>query len=356
MGERLLTHYPLTDRAESQPPLTLQSEFSGEAMPSSLIASTLEQTIRHYGEDANALTVAAKYHLSRPGKRTRAKLLFASSPFTRNSQALMHTAAAVELIHEASIVHDDIQDRTEYRRGNKTVWRKFGANTALLLGDHLVACAFKAIAEAPNVDSIRGDLITTVSASVSHAASGQHLQLTNRTEGGFWSFYYDVAINKTGALIALPLQLAVLLERGQCASVGSAAKCGEQLGLAYQILDDLKPYATPDCLASHEDFINGVITAPVAACNELFSKKDPFQSLIDHADRRQLALRLCQRWLNEALLHARHSAALLPEHCTVVVDAFIRQQLTTAPLTARQTSAFKPWGERQTDAARVEAI
>ena len=92
-------------------------------MPSSLIASTLEQTIRHYGEDANALTVAAKHHISRPGKRTRAKLLFAASPLTKNSPALIHAAAAVELIHEASIVHDDIQDRTEYRRGNKTVWQ-----------------------------------------------------------------------------------------------------------------------------------------------------------------------------------------------------------------------------------------
>ena len=325
-------------------------------MPSSLIASTLEQTIRHYGEDANALTVAAKHHFSRPGKRTRAKLLFAASPLTKNSLALIHAAAAVELIHEASIVHDDIQDRTEYRRGNKTVWHKFGANTALLLGDHLVACAFKAIAEAPNVDSIRGALITTLSAAVSRAASGQHLQLTNHASGDFWSFYYDVAINKTGALIALPLQLAVLLESGQCASVTSAAQCGEQLGLAYQILDDLKPYATPDSLASHEDFVNGVITAPVAACNELFSRKDPIQSLIDHADRRALSLRLCQRWLNEALMHARHSAALLPEHCAVVVEAFIKQQLTTTPATTRQTDNFKPWRERQANSARVEAV
>jgi geranylgeranyl pyrophosphate synthase len=138
--------------------------------------------------------------------------------------------------------------------------------------------------------------------------------------------------------------------------VTSAAQCGEQLGLAYQILDDLKPYATPDSLASHEDFVNGVITAPVAACNELFSRKDPIQSLIDHADRRALALRLCQRWLNEALMHARHSAALLPEHCAVVVEAFIKQQLTTAPATTRQTDNFKPWRERQANSARVEAV
>jgi hypothetical protein len=99
-----------------------------------------------------------------------------------------------------------------------------------------------------------------------------------------------------------------------------------------------------------------VITAPVAACNELFSRKDPIQSLIDHADRRALALRLCQRWLNEALMHARHSAALLPEHCAVVVEAFIKQQLTTAPATTRQTDNFKPWRERQANSARVEAV
>ena len=85
-------------------------------MQDHLLATALEQTIHRYGEDAGALSQAARHHLSRPGKRTRSKLLFAATPKPQNIKALVHAAAAVELIHEASIVHDDIQDQTERRR------------------------------------------------------------------------------------------------------------------------------------------------------------------------------------------------------------------------------------------------
>ena len=92
-------------------------------MQDHLLATALEQTIHRYGEDAGALSQAARHHLSSPGKRTRSKLFFAATPNTQNIKALVHAAAAVELIHEASIVHDDIQDQTERRRGMPTVWR-----------------------------------------------------------------------------------------------------------------------------------------------------------------------------------------------------------------------------------------
>ena len=82
-------------------------------MQDHLLATALEQTIHRYGEDAGALSQAARHHLSRPGKRTRSKLLFAATPKPQNNKALVHAAAAVELIHEASIVHDDIQDQAQ---------------------------------------------------------------------------------------------------------------------------------------------------------------------------------------------------------------------------------------------------
>ena len=66
------------------------------------------------------------------------------------------------------------------------------------------------MAEAEQIDSIRGPLTLALSQSVSRAASGQHLQLTNAAQGEFKAFYTEIAINKTGALIALPLQFADL--------------------------------------------------------------------------------------------------------------------------------------------------
>ena len=320
-----------------------------------LLATALEQTIHRYGEDAGALSKAARHHLSSPGKRTRSNLLFAATPNTPNIKGLVHAAAAVELIHEASIVHDDIQDQTDRRRGLPTVWRQYGANTALLLGDHLVAAAFRAVAEAEQIDAIQGSLILALSQSVSRAASGQHLQLTNAAQGEFKAFYNEVAINKTGALIALPLQFAALFNGAENQDTSSARRCGEQLGLAYQILDDLKPYAIPGNLAADEDMQHRVITAPVAACSTLFPNVDPFHALVTHEGLRTKALRQCQRWLDTALASARYETAFLSAHSAVVVENFITRQLTIKPVReAQSTPSYSRW--RKQAPVRVEAV
>ena len=319
------------------------------------LAQALERKIHHYGQQADALAQASQHHFSSKGKRTRSQLMFSATPRTENHQALVHAAAAIELIHEASIVHDDIQDQTTIRRGLPTVWRKFGANAALLLGDHLVAAAFRSIAEAPAVDNIKTDLILALSESVSRAASGQHLQLTNETGSDAEAFYVKVAVNKTGALLALPLQFASLFNRKATSDTLAARRCGEQLGLAYQILDDLKPYAKPSKLAYDEDMQNRVITAPVAACNMLFPHLDPFQTLIKQAELRDKAIRECQRWLDTALANAQYESTFLDRAVAAVVEQFIEQRLSQklAPplqVTPSYTTYTAP------PAVRVEAV
>ncbi|HBX00413.1 MAG TPA: hypothetical protein DEF77_05650, partial [Gammaproteobacteria bacterium] len=262
---------------------------------------------------------------------------------------------AIELIHEASIVHDDIQDQTTRRRGLPTVWRKFGANAALLLGDHLVAAAFRSIAEAPDIDSIKTALMLELSESVSRAASGQHLQLTNETGGDAEGFYVNVAINKTGALLALPLQFASLFNRKVASDTMAARRCGEQLGLAYQILDDLKPYAKPGKLAHDEDMQNRVITAPVAACTMLFPHVDPFSTLIKRTDLRDKAIRECQRWLDTALANARYETTFLDQAVAAVVEQFIGQRLSQKLAPPIQiTPSYANYAAQAS--ARVEAV
>ena len=319
------------------------------------LAQALESKIHHYGQQADALAQASQHHFSSKGKRTRSQLMFAATPHTENHQALVHAAAAIELIHEASIVHDDIQDQTTIRRGLPTVWRKFGANAALLLGDHLVAAAFRSIAEAPAIDEIKTNLILALSESVSRAASGQYLQLTNETGSDAEAFYVNVAVNKTGALLALPLQFASLFNRKATSDTLAARRCGEQLGLAYQILDDLKPYAKPSKLAYDEDMQNRVITAPVAAFNMLFPHLDPFQTLIKQAELRDKAIRECQRWLDTALANAQYESTFLDRAVAAVVEQFIGQRLSQklAPplqVTPSYTTYTAP------PAVRVEAV
>lgn len=315
----------------------------------------LQSTIDRYGKDAGALTCIASHHLASPGKRTRSKLLFAASPTLQDS-SLVHAAAAIELIHEASIVHDDIQDRTEKRRGQPTVWHKYGANAALLLGDHLVAAAFRAIAEYPFPASVQGPLLATLSQAVSRAASGQHLQLaTNIHSRDLLTVYREVARHKTGAFIALPLQFAAILAQADMAASAHARRCGEQLGLAYQILDDLRPYAMPATLVRHEDIIDRVITAPVAAARTLFPKQDPFELVLHNQHRREQALQRCQHWLEDALQEAKCNADALPAPIANVVTHFISDHLNTVTnRSGRGQNSYRPWQPQH--AASIKAV
>jgi hypothetical protein len=125
--------------------------------------------------------------------------------------------------------------------------------------------------------------------------------------------------------------------------------------LAYQILDDLKPYATPSNLAADEDIQHRVITAPVAACSTLFPKVDPFHALVNNARLRSKAIRKCQHWLNTALASARYEATYLSAHSALVVEHFITGHLISPPIReAQSTPTYSPW-QKQT-AVSVEAV
>jgi geranylgeranyl pyrophosphate synthase len=317
----------------------------------------LDQAIHRYGENAGALTPASRHHLATPGKRTRSRLLFTASPSPKNIELLVHAAAAVELIHEASIVHDDIQDRTDVRRGNTSVWKEFGANTALLLGDHLVSAAFRAIAEVDTAPGLQGRLFIMLSQAISKAASGQHLQLSaDYLSHDLQTTYNNVAISKTGAFIALPLQFSNLLGYEEILDPEPARKCGEQLGFAYQILDDLRPFLDPTTLATDEDMLDRIVTAPVAAMHTLSPDRDPFTALLQQQQLRDSAVELCKSWLSEALLEATQFASQLPEHSGEVITQFIETTFTAhtaenneSPLTTKSSQLlisegrYKPW-------------
>lgn len=293
------------------------------------LSLALDKAVHCYGEDAGALSEAARHHLTTPGKRTRSQLLFATSPSPRDLKLLVHAAAAVELIHEASIVHDDIQDRTSLRRGNPSVWQKFGANTALLLGDHFVSAAFRTLAEIEVEPSVQAKLFIHLSHAISRAASGQHLQLSSNIKNkDLAAIYNEVAVSKTGAFIALPLQFSNLLGHARTLDPEPARLCGEQLGLAYQILDDLRPFASPSTLALHEDIWGRTITAPVAAMNSISADEDPFNALLQHPQKRTMALNLCKSWQAQAVRRAIEYAGELPTHSRKVVTKFIQQRLS----------------------------
>lgn len=184
---------------------------------------------------------ATAHHLSAGGARVRARLaLHAGRALGLPEPESIAIAAACELLHNASLVHDDLQDRDEERRGQVAVWRKYGDAVAICVGDLLLSAAYGALgmvgAKATGL-SIRmhrriGEVIHGQCADLA-LQGGANTSLEN---------YERVASAKSAPLLVLPLELALTLASREEA-VEAAAVAGSLFAIGYQIADDLEDAA-----------------------------------------------------------------------------------------------------------------
>lgn len=187
----------------------------------------------HPGEAAQAVA----QHLSAGGSRVRARLaLHACRALRVHEPAAVAIAAACELLHNASLVHDDLQDRDAQRRGRDAVWRSHGDATAICAGDLLLSAAYAALAD---TGPAAASLLAAMHARVSAVIRGQCDDLA--LQGGTLAClhtYERVAAAKSGPLLVLPLELA-LRSAGQAAAVDDAERAGTLFAVGYQAADDL---------------------------------------------------------------------------------------------------------------------
>jgi len=118
------------------------------------LAAIMRLIKTHIPAHDDVLAKAARYHFRDTGKMLRARLAlsaekhFESHPEASTYQATLCWAAAIEVLHNASLIHDDISDGDQLRRNRPTVWFKFGRDIALALGDWLIGLSFKLAADA----------------------------------------------------------------------------------------------------------------------------------------------------------------------------------------------------------------
>ena len=176
---------------------------------------------------------AVAYVLERPGKRIRPRLCLSLAKSLELPHAqCIGLAAAVELLHIASLVLDDVQDNDEMRRGRASVWRKFGRASAINVGAYFIAESFALAARLPGVSPI-------FAAALRAATIGQSAEVDFFADIPTLAAYNAVAVAKTGALFALPAQGAAVLANFTNDVVESIGKAFALLGAAYQIQDDL---------------------------------------------------------------------------------------------------------------------
>jgi len=180
-----------------------------------------------------------EYCLDVSGKRLRPLLVFVSGwRDGRVAPSLVRAAAIVELVHLATLVHDDIMDGAELRRSQPTAARRFGSDAAVLTGDALLAHAVGLAAEFPSPEVCR-----VVAAATRRVCAGEVAQTLRRGDTTITLADYRRIIDlKTAELFQLSCRLGSRLAGYDAAFVRAAAGFGRRLGIAYQVYDDLADF------------------------------------------------------------------------------------------------------------------
>jgi octaprenyl-diphosphate synthase len=205
----------------------------------------------------------AGYIIAAGGKRLRPVLTLASARLCGyggdRHQAL---AACVEFIHTATLLHDDVVDESDLRRGLASANAVFGNKASVLVGDFLFSRAFQLMVEDGSLDVLR--ILSHASAVI---AEGEVLQLaTSNDTGTSEQAYLDVIRSKTAELFAAACQIGAVVAERPSAEEDALFAYGLNLGIAFQLVDDVLDYsALQACLGKTvgDDFREGKITLPV---------------------------------------------------------------------------------------------
>lgn len=185
----------------------------------------------------NPLLGMALEHLKkRTGKRMRPVLVLLCARLTgRVNDAVLNAAAALELLHTASLVHDDVVDESDTRRGQLSVNALSGNKVAVLVGDYLLSVALQLAAKTQNTE-----VVGVVAQLGQTLADGELLQLANTKKQELSeASYYEVIRKKTASLFSACAQVGAILAGGSGEEVERMRRFGQLVGMCFQLRDDI---------------------------------------------------------------------------------------------------------------------
>ncbi len=195
-----------------------------------------------YGEPKTPLSRAANHLLFAGGKRLRPALckLAADAVLPGSSHKIMSAALALEVTHNFTLIHDDIMDKDEYRRGQKTVHTLWGEPVAILAGDVLFSRAFYLISRSNAPDYAKVRAIELLSKTCEDICEGQQLDMSfeDREDVTRHEYFHMVTL-KTGVLYGASAGMGALLAGCSEEQFQELYQYGSQIGAAFQIQDDL---------------------------------------------------------------------------------------------------------------------
>ena len=201
------------------------------------------------------------YHLRTGGKRLRALLTLGSAKLCgyQKGSRDVNLAACVELIHAATLMHDDVIDNSDVRRGTKTLNKIWGNQSSILVGDYLLSRCFEMMVEDGNLEVLK--LLSSTSAEISQ---GEVLQLQHKGEVDMLEeTYLKIISAKTASLFAAATKVGSILANQDKKIKDALEFYGKNLGLTFQIADDTLDYNSDLKFFGKEignDFFEGKVT------------------------------------------------------------------------------------------------
>ena len=214
--------------------------------------------------DVNLIQKMSDHHLQSGGKRLRALLTLGSAKLAGYSlgERDINLAACVELIHSATLLHDDVIDESSIRRGTKTTNSIWGNQSSILVGDYLLSRCFEIMVDDGDLEILK--LLSSTSAKI---AQGEVLQLQHKGEADLLEdTYIDIINLKTASLFSAATKTGACLAGSNEKEKKAFESYGKNLGLAFQIADDALDYFGKDKFFGKEigkDFFEGKVTLPI---------------------------------------------------------------------------------------------
>jgi all-trans-nonaprenyl-diphosphate synthase len=217
--------------------------------------------------DSAVLAETVQYSLTGGGKYLRPVVTLLSGAATRRQteaqqQQTIEAAAVAEMIHVATLLHDDVIDGSELRRGKKTVRAQWGNKVSVLSGDYLLAQASVKLSKLNNTR-----LVSIFAHVLADLCDGEVEQMhTSFRLDASWDSYYKKTICKTASLFSAGCESAGVINDLPEEHIQALRSYGHHFGLAFQIMDDLLDYTATETEMGKpvlDDLRNGLLTAPI---------------------------------------------------------------------------------------------
>jgi octaprenyl-diphosphate synthase len=304
-----------------------------------LVAADMERVntaiLARTGSQVTMIPEVANHLISSGGKRLRPMLTIAMAKLAGYSgEGHIKLAAAVEFMHTATLLHDDVVDESDMRRGKLAARMLWGNEASVLVGDFLLGQAFKMMVEVGSLHAL--DILSSAATVI---AEGEVMQLgTAKNTATNEDEYLAVIRGKTAELFAAACEVGPVLANRDKAEQAACRSYGMNLGIAFQLIDDALDYGGKSAKLGKnvgDDFREGKVTLPVVLSfrrgNETeraFWKRTLSEGKIEDGDlEKALALLGKHHAIEDTVGRARHYGAIAKDALALVPDSPMKQAL-----------------------------